>query len=485
MPLVQAGTAGAEYRHSCATAVRRPSLFAAWPFAASGALAIALALARTPRAAHGGPLKRAPHESTRARRGDDGRGRAVACGYGCTVDRGAKHAFLVSNAGLHTPGARSARADPTDTPIPGGGSATLLVALPPAPAAGAPGAPTAGTLTVEYDTQSLLGRYEPRNCTAVWIETAQDQYVATLEIRAGLRRPGLVYWQDHACTDKPGPDVMTSATLADHSRPHMTSWSGVDFESKQRPMHRTSFHRGERVGQGRARSPPSTSPGCDAFDSRQRSTSRALLRVRLKWERKGARCCAGRTLSRVGAARAGSAGPRLRSLATLLLLLLSQAAAQDVAHHGVDCGLRARRQRPNHGRDPGMHLGFPLTSAPARSRLRRGRGPARRRHPHLGPQAVRRPEPTRKSEAVTEQRDEINVSVEHAFPTSRGRRLPLLDGVRLRSHGGIARRRVRLRDNNANLALSARAYFDEVGRAGDPGFLRDASTLSAAQPSRR
>jgi hypothetical protein len=66
----------------------------------------------------------------------------------------------------------------------------------------------------------------------VWVETLEGQYVATLEIGAALRIPGLVYFQDHACTEKRGPDVMTTATLPDHQKPHVAMWSGADFEAK-------------------------------------------------------------------------------------------------------------------------------------------------------------------------------------------------------------------------------------------------------------
>jgi hypothetical protein len=92
-----------------------------------------------------------------------------------------------------------------------------------------------GTLRVDYTTQTQHGRYAPKNCEAAWIETSNGQYVATLEVRAALRRPGLVYWQDHACTEKLGPDVVTSATLPDHKKPHAIMWSGVDLGSNPVP----------------------------------------------------------------------------------------------------------------------------------------------------------------------------------------------------------------------------------------------------------
>jgi hypothetical protein len=146
--------------------------------------------------------------------------------YGCGVDTAKSAPSAYPSAGLYTPGNTLGASDPTDVPMEGAGLGDRCAALPALPEGAAA---STGTLRVEYQTQSLLGRYEPKNCTAVWIETTAGQYVATLEIGAGLRRPGLVYFQDHACTEKPGPDVVTTATLPDHVKPHTASWSGVDF----------------------------------------------------------------------------------------------------------------------------------------------------------------------------------------------------------------------------------------------------------------
>jgi len=134
-------------------------------------------------------------------------------------------------AGLYTPGSTLGASDPTDTPKPGMGLGNRCVL--PSNRLDAGGA--SGALRLEYDTQTQHGRYAPKNCTAVWIETADGQYVATIEIDAALRRPGLVYWQDHACIEKPGPDVVTSATLPDHSKQHVAMWSGVDFAGNPMP----------------------------------------------------------------------------------------------------------------------------------------------------------------------------------------------------------------------------------------------------------
>jgi len=157
---------------------------------------------------------------------------AVAAAVGCQLDDPHEKPTAHPAAGLYTPGNRLGASDPTDTPSPGMGLGDRCVALgfdPDSIVA------TPGELTLEYTTRSLDGRYAPKNCTAAWIETEDGRYVATIEVRAALRRPGLWYWQDHACTDKTGPDVMTSATLADHERPHAALWKGLDFEGMPVP----------------------------------------------------------------------------------------------------------------------------------------------------------------------------------------------------------------------------------------------------------
>jgi len=139
------------------------------------------------------------------------------------------------SAGLYTPGSTLGASDPTDTPTEGAGLGNRCVSLPfgGTPDAGPLGAE--GTLTLSYMTRSYDGRYAPKNCTAVWIETADGAYVATLELTAALRRPGLVFWQDGACTEKLGPDAVTSATLRNHDKLHEVTWTGRDFEGKSVP----------------------------------------------------------------------------------------------------------------------------------------------------------------------------------------------------------------------------------------------------------
>jgi hypothetical protein len=86
---------------------------------------------------------------------------------------------------------------------------------------------------------------------------------------------------------------------------------------------------------------------------------------------------------------------------------------------------------------------------------------------------------TSASKAVTEQRDEIDASLMHAFTD-----VTVSGGYRYsteydyESHGGALSAAYDFADNNAQLALGARAYFDEVGRAGDPGFSEPSRMLT-------
>jgi len=84
------------------------------------------------------------------------------------------------------------------------------------------------------------------------------------------------------------------------------------------------------------------------------------------------------------------------------------------------------------------------------------------------------------TQPVTEQRDEIDASLSHVMGD-----LTLSGSYRYSveydyvSHGGTVGGAYNLLDNNVTLAASARAYFDTVGRAGDPTFQKEAKTLGA------
>ena len=141
--------------------------------------------------------------------------------------------------GLYVPGSTLGASDPTDMPVKKPiVSDRCRAFVVPAADGGTDGdgqTPTAGTLRVQYSTQSLAGDFAPKNCGAAWIESADGRYVSTLEIRAVLRRAALVYLQEHVCEDQLGPDVISEATTSNHDKAHMLSWSGTDFTGQLVP----------------------------------------------------------------------------------------------------------------------------------------------------------------------------------------------------------------------------------------------------------
>jgi hypothetical protein len=87
---------------------------------------------------------------------------------------------------------------------------------------------------------------------------------------------------------------------------------------------------------------------------------------------------------------------------------------------------------------------------------------------------------TSASKAVTEQRDEIDVALEQAFPDlTVGASYRYSTEYDYESHGGSLGAAYDFADKSANLALTGRLYLDTIGRAGDPGFMRDASQMNA------
>lgn len=80
---------------------------------------------------------------------------------------------------------------------------------------------------------------------------------------------------------------------------------------------------------------------------------------------------------------------------------------------------------------------------------------------------------------ITEQRDEIDVSVEHAVDDTR-----ITGGYRYstepdyQSHGGVLGFELDLADRSETLGATLMANFDDVGRVGDPDFSRRARQLA-------
>jgi hypothetical protein len=84
---------------------------------------------------------------------------------------------------------------------------------------------TAGTLKINFFTRTYEGFWGPENCGAVWIEDDEGQYVATPAIWAEQRIRNLFIWDARRC-ESDFPDVISSATLPDHARPHEMTWNG-------------------------------------------------------------------------------------------------------------------------------------------------------------------------------------------------------------------------------------------------------------------
>lgn len=82
------------------------------------------------------------------------------------------------------------------------------------------------------------------------------------------------------------------------------------------------------------------------------------------------------------------------------------------------------------------------------------------------------------SKPVTEQRDQLDLSLEHAFTdVTFGGSYRYSTEYDYESHGGTIGGSYDFADNNATLAVRAQGYFDTVGRAGDPGFQKESNTL--------
>lgn len=154
---------------------------------------------------------------------------------GCGIEPADQDPAAYPTAGLYTPGSTIGASDPSDTPDPSIVYGNRCLAPRPVATDGGTSTNTAGELSLDYTTQTTNGRYAPKNCSAVWIETIDDQFVATLEIAAQVRRPGLVYWTEQACIDKLGPDAVASATKLTHDSPHSAKWTGVDLNGNPMP----------------------------------------------------------------------------------------------------------------------------------------------------------------------------------------------------------------------------------------------------------
>lgn len=183
----------------------------------------------------------------RATRGLTAAALSLLC-FGCAIADPEPSATSFPLAGLHTPESRIGASDPTDVESPGASLGDRCPSdAPPDNGASADDdagtmgpAATLGVLDVSYTTHSVDGLYAPKNATAVWIEDASGEYVATIELLAILRRPDLLFFQERGCEQVLGPDVMTGATLREHSL-HELQWNAVDTNEQPVPDGRYSL----------------------------------------------------------------------------------------------------------------------------------------------------------------------------------------------------------------------------------------------------
>jgi len=94
---------------------------------------------------------------------------------------------------------------------------------------------TPGNFVAAFETATYGGFYEPANCGAVWIEDAEGAFVATAHVWAELRLRNLFVWDARRCKDALPVDAIATATLADHSQPHVARWDGRDATGRVAP----------------------------------------------------------------------------------------------------------------------------------------------------------------------------------------------------------------------------------------------------------
>ncbi|TPV97123.1 MAG: DUF2271 domain-containing protein [Myxococcales bacterium FL481] len=82
-----------------------------------------------------------------------------------------------------------------------------------------------GDVEFRGTTINYAAKYDPKHALAIWIETADGNFVRTLERCAKSRRRHLVEWSER--TDQNDTDAVTSASLKSH-REHVVVWDRQD-----------------------------------------------------------------------------------------------------------------------------------------------------------------------------------------------------------------------------------------------------------------
>jgi hypothetical protein len=99
---------------------------------------------------------------------------------------------------------------------------------------GTGGGTNSGTcaLHFQFTTVTYHGKYSPKNIGAVWIETAQGQFVKSLNVWAAKRINNLIKWKAASGGNK--VDAVTAATASNHG-PHAADWDCTDVNHQPVP----------------------------------------------------------------------------------------------------------------------------------------------------------------------------------------------------------------------------------------------------------
>lgn len=95
--------------------------------------------------------------------------------------------------------------------------------------AGANGPATSGSLEVELTIQGDFKAFAPRHVAAVWVETADGQFVRTLRVFGKKQQKRLEAWR--SASGGKAPDAVTGATLTEWGRV-TAAWDGTDADGR-------------------------------------------------------------------------------------------------------------------------------------------------------------------------------------------------------------------------------------------------------------
>ena len=160
---------------------------------------------------------------------------------GCTTTPAPPPAQVAATTGLYAPGSPLGTVPGAGTPD-GGYYDTVNERGPKGDGClgmfGPPG--TKGELVVAFSTFVIGGGWQPANVGAVWIEwvdpaapadITKERFVRTVEKWSNWRTESLETWVNRRCEfpkSPDNPDAVSTATLPDHSTPHMATWDTRD-----------------------------------------------------------------------------------------------------------------------------------------------------------------------------------------------------------------------------------------------------------------